>query len=345
MLSMRLPSGMWARTALGLLVAVPVLAFIFFRTDGTETLDALGEANYGLIPPAVALLVAALGIQAVRWRYLLKPLADISAVRLYPVVLIGHFGNSLLPLRGGDILRALILHRREGVSRAATFGTLVVEHILDGMMLVVLLIIFTASANSSGRMWTLAIVSGVVFGGAGAALIAAAVWRERAERLAEAIVSKLPERWRGELHRWISSFLAGTRAFRSLDVVVVVFVTTVVYWLVLAVVYLIVGEAFHIDEGYGTYLGVTAAANLAFSVPLTQGGLGSFEFLVQQVLIFADVDEAVAAAYALVLHALIIVSVVVAGLVSLWLVGFSVREIGHEVTAGGEAEEEAGVTR
>ena len=337
---------MWRRTALGLLVAVPVLAFMFFRTDGTETLDALGGANYAWIPAAVALLIAAIWIQAVRWRYLLKPLADISPARLYPLVFIGHLGNSILPLRGGDILRALILHRREGVSRAAAFGTIVVEHILDGIVLVGLLIIFIASANTGERLWTLAIVSGVVFGAAGAALIAAAIWQERTEQLAERAVSKLPERWAGRLHRWISSFLAGTRAFRSLEAVVVVFGTTAVFWLIVAVVYMLVGEAFHLDEGFGTYLGVTAAANLAFSVPLTQGGVGSFEFLVQQVLIFADVDDAVAVAYALVLHALIIVSMVVAGLISLWLVGFSVREIGHEVAEGGEEmEEEAGVKR
>ena len=99
-------------------------------------------------------------------------------------------------------------------------------------------------------MWTLALVSGLIFGGAGAALIAAAVWREPTERLAEAILSKLPERWSSELNRWISSFLAGTRALRSPQVCVVVFATTAAFWLIVAVVYMIVGEAFHIDEGY-----------------------------------------------------------------------------------------------
>jgi uncharacterized protein (TIRG00374 family) len=335
---------MWRRTALGLLIAIPVLAIIFLRTDVNETIDALEEADYTLIPPAVALLLGAIWLQAVRWRFLLKPQADISPVRLYPLVFIGHLGNSVLPLRGGDLLRAVVLHRREGVSRAATLGTLVVEHILDGMMLVGLLLVFVFSANTSERLWQVALVSGLVFGGAGSALVAAAVWRERTERMADLAVSRLPERWRRKLHRWISSFLAGTRALRSLGVVVVVFLTTAAFWLLVAVVYLIVGEAFHIDEGINTYLLVTAAANLAFSVPLTQGGVGSFEFLVQQALIFTDVDEAVAAAYALVVHAVVLVSMVSAGLVSLWVVGFSVREMGEEVTANsGEPEEEPSV--
>jgi len=208
------------------------------------------------------------------------------------------------------------------------------------MTLVGLLLVFIASANTGERLWQVALVSGLVFGAAGSALIAAGLWRERTERLAELAVSRLPERWRGELHGWISSFLAGTRALRSPGVVVVVFVTTAAFWLLVTIVYLIVGQAFHINEGFDTYLLVTAAANLAFSVPLTQGGVGSFEFLVQQALIFTDVDEAVAAAYALVLHALVLVSMVSAGLVSLWLVGFSVREIGEEVASGGEEAEE-----
>jgi uncharacterized protein (TIRG00374 family) len=337
---------MWRRTALGLLIAVPVLAFVFLRTDITKTIEALEGANYALIPPAMALLIAAVWLQAIRWRFLLKPLADVSPGRLYPLVFIGHLGNSLLPLRGGDLLRAFVLHRREGVRVAAALGTLVVEHILDGIMLVGLLILFIASANTGERLWQVAVISGLIFGGAAFALLAAAIWRERTEQLAELAVSKLPERWRTRLHRAISSFLTGTRALRSPQIVVVVFVTTAAFWLIVAVVYMIVGEAFNIDEGFGTYLGVAAAANLAFSVPLTQGGVGSFEFLVQQALIFTDVDEAVAVAYALVLHALVLVSMVAAGLVSLWLVGFSLREIGKEAAAdSAEPEEEASVSR
>jgi len=337
---------MWRRTALGLVVAVPVLAFVFLRADGSETIDALQGANYALIPLAAVLFLAGSIFQALRWRFLLKALADVSAVRLYPLVFIGHLGNSLLPLRGGDLLRAFVLNRREGVKVASALGTLVVEHILDGMMLVGLLIIFLASANTGERLRQVALVSGLVFGGAGFALIAAAIWRERTERLSEIVVSRLPERWRDRLHSWISSFLAGTRALRSPGVVAVVFMATAAYWLTVSVVYLIVGEAFHIDEKVDTYLLVTAAANLAFSVPLTQGGVGSFEFLVQQALVFADVDEAVAAAYALVMHAMILLSLVVAGLVSLWLVGFSVREIGEDVaSAGDQVEEEPSLKR
>jgi len=332
---------MWRRTALGVFVAVPVLVFIFFRTDGTETIEALGDANYALIPPAVTLLIAAIWLQAVRWRYLLRPLVDVSPARLYPLVFIGHLGNSVLPLRAGDVLRAFVLRRREGISRAATLGTLAVEHILDGVMLVGLLLIFIAAANAGEGLWELALVSGIIFGGASGALIAAAVWQEGSMRVAEVGISRLPDHWRDDGRRWISSFLAGTRALRSVEVAVIVFATTICFWLMVSAVYLIVGEAFHIDEGVDTYLLVTAAANLAFSVPLTQGGLGSFEFLVRQTLIFAEVDAAVATAYALALHALIIGSMVCAGLISLWMVGLSVREISDEVTAGEEEEPEA----
>ena len=334
----------WRRTALGLLVAVPVLAFILYQTDLGETADALEQANYALIPLAVLLFLLAIWLSAVRWRYLLRSMADVPAGRLYPVVFIGHLGNSVLPLRGGDVLRAVVLKRREGISRAASLGTLVVEHVLDGTVLVGVLLIFIGVMNRGEGIWEIALVSGVVFVGASLALVAAAIWQAQSAQLADFIVDRAPKRWREELRSWISSFLRGTRGLRSAEVAAAVLVTTIGFWLAIATAYLVVGRSFHIDESFDTYLLATAAANLAFSVPLTQGGLGSFEFLVRQTLIFAGVDAAVATAYALALHALIIGSMVSAGLVSIWLVGLSANEIGDQAAASDVPEPESPTT-
>src|SRR3989442_7921538 len=175
----------WRRTALGLAVAVPVLAFILYRTDLNKTADALGEANYALIPPAVLLFMLAIWLSAIRWRYLLRPMAEISTGRLYPVVFIGHLGNNILPLRGGDVLRAFVLKRREGVSRAASLGTLVVEHVLDGMVLVAVLLVFIALVRRGEGLWELALVSGLVFMGAALMLVAAAIWQTESTVVAE----------------------------------------------------------------------------------------------------------------------------------------------------------------
>ncbi|TMF06228.1 MAG: hypothetical protein E6I38_10635, partial [Chloroflexi bacterium] len=91
-----LTGSVWVRTILGLLVAATLLALVLLRTDLDETVDALGEANFAYLPPAMLVFALAVWFQALRWRYLLKPLTDIPARRLYPVVFVGHLANSLV---------------------------------------------------------------------------------------------------------------------------------------------------------------------------------------------------------------------------------------------------------
>ena len=112
-----LTRSVWARTILGLVVAASLLALVLLRTDLDATVDSLGEANFAYLPLAMIVFAFAVWFQALRWRYLLRPLVDVPALRLYPVVFVGHFANSLVPLRAGEVLRALVVNRREGVSR------------------------------------------------------------------------------------------------------------------------------------------------------------------------------------------------------------------------------------
>lgn len=338
--------NLWRRTTLGLLVAVPLIALVLLRTDLNDTVDALEEANYALIPPATILFALAMWLQALRWRLLLKPLSDVSAYRLYPVLLIGHLGNALLPLRGGEIVRAAVLKQREGVSGMATLGTLAVERALDGLTLVGLLAICLAFVETSQRLWGLALVGGVIFGIATAALAAVAFWPEGSSRLVEIVISRAPQKWRNRMRRWLDSFFTGTRALRTPSGVAAVLIVTVGFWVLVAVVYQIVGEAFHLHQGFGTYLLVTAAANLSVSVPSSQGGFGPFEFFVRQTLVFAGVTTPVATAYALALHIVLLLPMICLGLVSLWIVGLSFTQITQstDVDEPAAPSEEIGLT-
>ena len=322
-------SRFWRRTALGLIVALPLLALVLLRANLEETADALGDANYALILPAMILFAAALWLQAVRWRYLLKPLADVSTKRLYPVLLIGHFGNAILPLRGGEIVRAVVLKRREGISRMAVLGTLAVERALDGVTLVGLLVISMTFVESSQRLWGLVAAGAVIFGGASAALVSVAFFPEQSTRVAEIGISRAPPKWRRNVRLWLESFFTGTQALRTPTGVAAICAATVAFWVVVACVYWIVGEAFHLDEGVGTYTLVTSAANLSVSIPSSQGGFGPFEFFVKQSLDFAGVPASTATAYALSLHAVLLIPVILLGPISLWLVGLSLTEVTH----------------
>jgi len=90
----------------------------------------------------VAVYFAAVWARTWRWHYLLRPLKSVPLGRLFPVVCIGYFGNNVYPARAGEVIRAFVLRRNEGISVSASFATIIVERVFDG--LVMLLFVFFA---------------------------------------------------------------------------------------------------------------------------------------------------------------------------------------------------------
>jgi len=52
-----------------------------------------------------------------------------------PITTIGYMGNNIYPARAGEVLRAVILKRRENVSISASLATIIVERIFDGVVM------------------------------------------------------------------------------------------------------------------------------------------------------------------------------------------------------------------
>ena len=83
--------------------------------------------------------------------------------------------------------------------------------------------------------------------------------------------------------------------------------------------YWVIARAFHIEESFLTLAFVGASANLALSIPSSQGGVGPFQWVAKEALLKFGVATNTAAAYALALHVLLVVPVTLAGVVVFWL--------------------------
>jgi len=77
--------------------------------------------------------------RAVRWRYLLRSLADVPRKRVLAVSWIGFAAILLMPFRIGEIVRPYMLREKGKVSMAAATGTVVAERVVDGLYLSVVL--------------------------------------------------------------------------------------------------------------------------------------------------------------------------------------------------------------
>ncbi len=304
-----------------------LLLFIYqIRDDFGEMGRALGEANYIFLLPALLIYGVGVFFRAVRWRYLLKPLKGFSSFRLFPLILIGMLVNNVLPARLGIVARAYILGEREGISKMATGGTMVVEQVFDGLALLLFAAIISFFAPLTGWLQqVINITAGLFVGAVVICFILAS--SPRVARLAIAVVLRfLPQRWRGKTEKWLLLLIEGLGIMRSPIKLLIVLMISILVWVCEAGMFYMVGFAFDLEVPFYAFLLATAVANLAWALLMTQGGLGSFDLACQKTLELFNVGAGVAASYTVVLHALILLTTIPLGFVFLWMENVSLAE-------------------
>ncbi|MCC6381096.1 MAG: flippase-like domain-containing protein, partial [Dehalococcoidia bacterium] len=303
------------RVWIGLLVSVVFLALLLRSVDSHELTAALEEIDPLWLVAAFAVELGALWFRALRWRFILDSHVRVKTQDAFSVVIIGYAANNLLPVRAGELVRAQLLHDSHGASRLGTLGTIVVERIFDGLVLALFLAATIALAGGSDFLRAVAalMTAAFVVGTVVLALLAlqprgSDIWTVRLLRLA-------PTRIRPRARIWLGSFLTGLAGLRGRRAWALVLGATVASWGLEAACYWLVGLGFGLDLDFPLYLAVTGAANLAIAAPSTAGGVGPFEFFAQKALTAFGVGAATATVYALVLHALLLIPVVLLGIV------------------------------
>lgn len=97
-----------------------------------------------VIPAYIATLGVFAWFRSVRWRFLLRSIADVPKKRLFVVSSVGFAAILLLPFRIGEFVRPYMIRTRPGdgqrpVTLTAATSTVVAERIIDGLYLSVVL--------------------------------------------------------------------------------------------------------------------------------------------------------------------------------------------------------------
>jgi len=107
------------------------------RQKWAQLKDALDRANYWLLVPVLALLLASHWLRALRWRQLIEPMGyEPSKVNCFLGVMIGYFVNLGAP-RLGEVVKCTILARYEKVPADKLVGTIVAERAFDVVCLMI----------------------------------------------------------------------------------------------------------------------------------------------------------------------------------------------------------------
>ena len=347
------------RLWLGVGVSAVFLVFLAWTIELEDLVRALKEANYLYLVPAVAIYFVGIYFRAARWRYILSPVRDVSALRLYPVVVMGYAANNVLPARAGELVRAYYMAQRENFSGSAALATIGVERIYDGLTLFVitvfstLLLLLLGAFGDVGEVYrntgiALAVVAGVILL-AGLVVITVIATNSHTMSVVDRIIALLPEGVRPRLRYLAFNFIQGLSILSSPRQHCVVFLLSLPVWIAEVAVYLTVAYSFGLQDHLGSHLNlalaivlVTATSNLTTAVPVTIGGIGPFELVAQQTLGILGVGGAVAASYALVVHLVALwLPVNLAGLAFMWRENLSLTQMASSPRDDAEADEQA----
>lgn len=158
-----------ARAALGLLLGGVILLAVLRAVDLPVTMRVLQRnlatprgVTFALLS-GVAFL-AAFSIRGVRWRLFLSPVGRVSVVTTIRLFLIGVTVNFLLPVRGGEIVKSVMLKRATAIPVSRSLPSVAMDKSLDLLpALFVMMSVPLIGLRMDFRVWlVLASVAGLL---------------------------------------------------------------------------------------------------------------------------------------------------------------------------------------
>ncbi|WP_322800479.1 lysylphosphatidylglycerol synthase transmembrane domain-containing protein [Thermoflexus sp.] len=249
-----------------------------------------------------------------RWGILLHSLQSTGFRDRFIALTIGYMGNNLYPARAGELLRAYVLQRRCGIRVSTALGTIVVERVLDGLMVVFLALVALLFFPLPASLRSAVMAGGVVFGGALLMLLGmarnAAKLHDLLERISRHRLGLRMERAMAFLSRFLDGLTVLQRPAHALAVGGL----TALIWLAEAGTYSLVMQAFPFRASFFSLLVMTATVNLATALPSAPGYVGTFEAPGIVVLRAFGIPAGAAFAYTLFLHLVLWLPITLLGL-------------------------------
>jgi hypothetical protein len=356
----------------GILVSI-ICSWLFVRKIEWSSLGvAFGEAKYIYIFPTIIIMLAGFYFRSLRWKVLISPVKQVSLLNLFSANMIGFMANNVLPARLGEVIRPVMIARKEKIKISTSFATVVMERIFDILGIIIiasLLFYFLPSEPSQNRhigadsyieastvehgsqakadshsnnqkketdsqavihqlkRWS-AIMA--FFGiCAITSLFLLSLYPKKAGAVFEKLLFIFPHHLRDKLVNLLHSFISGLQVFDHKTKLIWIGALSLIIWLLNAASIYVLCYSFDIGLSFAGACFVTVCIALAVALPQAPGFIGVFHIATQKSLDVFGIGLSSAQSFAILLWAVSIVPVTIAGLLFLWREGISFGEISH----------------
>lgn len=329
----------------GILISLLCLYyFVIVKQDWGQLWNSLRSAQYLWLIPGIGAYFIAVAVRAWRLHYMMRPIKKVPIRALFPIICISYMGNNIYPARAGELLlRPYLIRAKEGVSFSASLAIVIVERTFDAVVMMLFIFVNlpelarlgSGESGVAGSIQQFAVYGTIIFFGALIVFILAAMFPAVTSQVVTWLVDHLsPSRFRGKLRGLSGRFLEGLASLRSPRDAVMILFTSVLIWLLETGKYWFLMHGFAFIISFFALMLMNGIANLVTIIPSAPGYIGTFEAAGINVLKAYGVDQAIATAYTVVLHAALWLPITVLG-AWFWLrEGLSLSEVKEEIQPG-----------
>ena len=288
------------------LIAVGIMGFMLYSIWG-ELLTAIQHIKPEFLLVAVLICLTAWWLRGWRYQLILKNLNCHVSIRFATAcIFVSQTVNLVVPARLGDFVRVFILKHEYNTSYSEGVSSLVVERVFD-IFTVALLgavsIFFVLNVPSEYVLLILIpIIAGVVF-----FIFLLFIGKFSSENKYIAIILTM-------LHEI-------KKASLTIRSIFVLGFSSIVIWLLDILVCVAVVLMFQQQIPFAVIVLAIVIGNLVKAIPLTPGGIGTYEISMVMVFGLAGVDPAVAALIAVIDHLIKNLVTLAGGVISIYYLG------------------------
>lgn len=268
--------------------------------DWKQIKEAFRTFNYLWLIPSLLFGLLSHVIRAVRWNMLLEPIAHKpKTYNSFFSVMIGYVANIVF-FRMGEVMRCGFMSRYEKISFSKLFGTVVTERVIDLVILILLLaatVLFQMdllgeyfSKNIYEPLAARISVSTILMllGLGLAGLIALILFLRRGG----------DEGFLGKLRTFLKSLVDGLLSIKELSKPGRFIFYSLAIWLCYFLMVYVAAFGMEATRDLNIMAGMSILVFGSFGIVATQGGIGAYQLLVQQILVMYAVNANEAYAFA-----------------------------------------------
>lgn len=238
---------------------------------------------------------------------MLKPIGyDFKASHGFIAIMSGYLGNIALP-RLGEITRCAVLKKTDGIPMPASFGSVIVERIIDILMLLLIILmalvlqfgrigkffselLFNSSAGTSGKIYVWVFIFIAIL-----TILAFFIWA-RWERIVGTNFYK-------KIKPVIGEVINGIMSIKKVENKPLFFILTFGIWIFYYLMSYVMIYSFPATSGLSPVAGlvILMAGGLGMSAPV-QGGIGTYHAFVSSALLLYGIGHEDGVLYATLMH-------------------------------------------